>query len=143
MANQFMTWYETTKLPVWNPQTPFKPGLPAIMPQSKANSTLCHVSISRWVQKSGYDPFSPERADRCGRVTASVSEFVANLLNEALIKGNLQSRKEISTASKDCLACHGRGDAGLNEPDILSKMKCTPCHDTEVDRKIFPHPVIE
>ncbi len=142
MANQMLFWYEKTQQPVWNPETPLKP-VPAKLPKSKANSTLCHISISRWVQKSGYDPFSPERADRCGRLSASVAEFVANQLNEALIKGNLQSRKEISKDADSCLACHGKGPAGLNEPDILSKMNCTPCHDTEVDRTIFPHPVIE
>lgn len=139
MANQLMNWYEATRLPSWDPKTPLR-DVPAKLPKSKSNSPLCHVSIGRWVAKSGYDPFSPERADRCGRLSASVAEFVAMQLNEALIRGSLQSRKEISKASDDCLACHGRGPAGLNEPDILSKMNCTPCHDTEVDRKIFPHP---
>ena len=139
MANQLMTWYEQTNQPVWNPKTPLRP-VPVKLPKSKSNSTLCHVSVSRWVGKSGYDPFSAERADRCGRLAASVAEFVARQLNEAMIKGQLQDRKEISKASDDCLGCHGKGPAGLNEPDILSRMNCTPCHDTEVDRKIFPHP---
>ncbi len=142
MANQLMTWYEQTLQPVWDPKTPLRP-VPAKLPKSKANSPLCHVSISRWVQKSGYDPFSPERADRCGRLAGSVAEFVARQINEALIKGHLQDRKQISKAADDCLGCHGKGPAGLNEPDILSRMNCTPCHDTEVDRKIFPHPEIK
>ena len=139
MANQLVTWYEQTKQPVWNPTTPLKP-VPVKLPKSKSNSLLCHVSVSRWVQQSGYDPFSAERADRCGRLAASVAEFVAMMLNEAMIKGNLQDRKQISKPAESCLNCHGRGEAGLNEPDILSRMNCTPCHDTEVDRKIFPHP---
>ncbi len=139
MANQLMKWYETTRLPTWNPETPLR-DVPVKLPKSKANSPLCHVSVGRWVQKSGYDPFSPERADRCGRVSASVAEFVAMQLNEALVRGNLQNRKEISKEAESCLVCHGRGPAGLNEPDILSRMDCTPCHNTEVDRTIFPHP---
>jgi hypothetical protein len=139
MASQLMKWYESTRLPTWNPTVPLK-AVPVKLPKSKAESPLCHVSIGRWVTRSGYDPFSPERADRCGRVAASVAEFTARLLNEALIKGVLTDRKEISKAADDCLGCHGRGPAGLNEPDILSKMNCTPCHDTEVDRSIFPHP---
>lgn len=142
MANQMMKWYESTKLPTWNPETPLRP-VPVKLPRSKSESPLCHISIGRWVSKSGYDPFSPERADRCGRVSASVAEFVSNQLNEALIKGQLEVRKEISKAADSCLECHGRGPAGLNEPDVLSRMNCTPCHDTEVDRKIFPHPEIE
>lgn len=139
MANQLMNFYEKSRQPTWNPDTPLR-DVPAKLPRSKAESPLCHVSIGRWVQKSGYDPFSPERADRCGRVAASMAEFTAMLLNEAMIKGNLQGRNEISKAADKCLDCHGKGPAGLNEPDILSRMNCTPCHDTEVDRKIFPHP---
>ena len=95
MANQLMTWYEQTKQPVWNPVTPLK-DVPVKLPKSKANSPLCHISVGRWVQKSGYDPFSKERADRCGRLAASVAEFVAMTLNEAMIKGNLQDRKQMS-----------------------------------------------
>lgn len=142
MANQMMFWYEKKLQPTWDPKTPLR-DVPVKLPKSKSESPLCHISIGRWVQKSGYDPFSPERADRCGRLSASVAEFVAKQLNEALIKGNLQSRKEISKAAADCLGCHGKGPAGMNEPDILSRMNCTPCHDTEVDRKIFPHPEIK
>jgi hypothetical protein len=139
MANQLMNWYESAKLPTWNPKKPIG-DVPKKLPTSQAESPLCHVSISRWVAKSGLDPFSAERKDRCGRVAASVAHFTATLLNEAVIKGNLKNRDLISDEADSCLTCHGSGSAGLNEPDALSRMNCTPCHDEEVDRTIFPHP---
>ncbi|MFC2164262.1 C-GCAxxG-C-C family protein [Acidobacteriota bacterium] len=137
MANQLMTWYESKLQPQWKPVTPLK-DVPKNLPKSKAFSPLCHVSVSRWVEKSGYEPFSPERADRCGRLSASVAEFVAIQLNEALIRGNLKSRKELSPTADLCTGCHGKGTTS-NEPEILSRMDCTLCHDTETDKKVIPH----
>jgi hypothetical protein len=138
MASQMMNWYESVKQPVWQPKKPLR-DVPNKLPKSKSESTMCHTSISRWVARSGFDAFGPERADRCGRLAASVAWFVANLLNEAVVKGKLKSRKEMSKDANACLACHGKGDAGLNEPNILSKMDCTPCHDAETDKTVFPH----
>lgn len=137
MANQLMNWYEATSLPTWNPKKPLK-AVPNKLPKSKAESPLCHVSISRWVGKSKYDPFSAERSDRCGRVAGSVAQFTAMLLNEAVIKGNLKTRKLIGNDAEACLVCHGKGTSG-DEPEPLSRMDCTPCHDAEVDRTVFPH----
>ncbi len=137
MANQLMSWYESTAQPVWNPKKPLR-DVPVKLPTSKAKSPLCHVSIARWVAKSKLEPFSAERADRCGRLAASVAEYTAILLNEAVIKGNLQSRREMSKTAGQCLGCHGKGESP-NEPDALSRMDCELCHDAEPDRTIFPH----
>ena len=41
--------------------------------QTVSNSPLCHVSVGKWMKKSGYALGSPERKDRCARVTASVA----------------------------------------------------------------------
>jgi len=139
MCNQLFNWYESTKLPTWSPKKPLR-DVPKKLPKSESNSPLCHTSVLRWCESSGYDAFSPERADRCGRLCGSVATFVVNMLNEALIKGKLKSRDELSTVATGCLACHGSGDAGLNEPNILSRMDCEPCHDAETDKTTYPHP---
>lgn len=137
MANQLMSWYESKLQPQWKPAKPLR-DVPKNLPKSKSFSPLCHVSISRWVEKSGYNPFSPERADRCGRLAASVAHFVATQLNEALIKGNLKSRNELSPTADLCTGCHGRGTTS-NEPEILSRMDCTLCHDAETDKGVISH----
>jgi hypothetical protein len=138
MANQLMAWYEKTNLPAWTPKKVIPDGVKKNLPKSKSYSPLCHVSVQRWVVKSGFEPFSPERSDRCGRLAASVAKFVAGQLNEALIKGILKNRKEISQTAQLCTGCHGRG-TGMNEPEILGRMDCTLCHDTETDKTIIPH----
>ena len=142
MCNQLFAWYEATALPNWKPKKPLR-DVPKNLPKSVANSPLCHVSVSRWSEESGYDGFSAERADRCGRMCASVAAFTATMLNEArkdLAVAGLKSRDEISDVATGCLGCHGSGDAGLNEPNVLSRMNCEPCHDSESDKTIFPHP---
>jgi hypothetical protein len=139
MCNQLFNWYESTKLPSWNPKKPLKP-VPNKLPTSLAKSPLCHTSVSRWCKASGYDAFSPERADRCARMCGSVATLVTTMLNEAVVKGKLKSRKEMSTTATTCLGCHGAGDSGLNEPNILSRMDCELCHDAETNHLIFPHP---
>jgi hypothetical protein len=138
MANQLMTWYEKTNLPNWKPKKVIPDGVKKNLPKSKSFSPLCHVSVGRWVEASGYEPFSKERADRCGRLSASVAKFVATQLNEALIKGNLKNRKELSKTAQLCTGCHGKG-TGPNEPEILGRMDCTLCHDTETNKTIIPH----
>jgi hypothetical protein len=139
MASQLIAWYENTALPAWDPKTPSR-SVPKRLPRSKANSPLCHISIGRWVSESGYDSSSPECLDRCARLTASVAQFIARQLNEALLKGSLQKKIEISEDSAACLSCHGREEGITQGPEILSRMNCTPCHDVEIDRRIIPHP---
>jgi hypothetical protein len=138
MANQLMAWYEKTNLPTWKPAKVIPDGVKKNLPKSKSFSPLCHVSVQRWVVKSGFEPFSPQRSDRCGRISASVAKFVAIQLNEALVKGNLKNRKEISKAAQLCTGCHGKG-TGMNEPEILGRMDCTLCHDFETDKTVIPH----
>ncbi len=44
-------------------------------------SPLCHVSVGKWMKASGYAFVSPEREDRCARVSASVAYQLVQRLN--------------------------------------------------------------
>lgn len=137
LVNEVFTWYEKTKLPTFKPANP-KNGVAKILPKSQARSALCHVSISRWVDESGFDPFSPERADRCGRMAANITKFTIGLLNKAL-NNKFKAKNQISTFAAGCLGCHSNANpTTMDEPDVLSKMDCELCHDAEVDRS-SPH----
>jgi hypothetical protein len=137
LTSEVFTYYEKTKLPTFKPANP-KNDVPKTLPKSKPRSTLCHVSISRWVEDSGYDPFSPERADRCGRMCANVAKFTVGIMNKAL-NGKFKAKNQISAFAAGCLGCHSNAnDIALDEPDVLSKMDCELCHDAETD-KGSPH----
>lgn len=75
---------------------------------------LCHVSVARWTVKnfrSGYPAFvnTPERADRCGKVTAEVAWKVATMVNE------YEKNKYLDYAEYS--------------PLFKTKMNCEFCHD--------------
>ena len=128
LINEVFTWYETTELPVFVPDTPQKVGKDFRMKASQAKSTLCHISITRWTNASGFESYSPERVERCARVVASVAGFTAELLNKSAEKLFIP-QKQISQTANDCLSCHAKGKQAPNEPEVISKMYCTTCHE--------------
>lgn len=123
LINELFAWYERTKLPVYQPASPIRSSKK--IKKSKASSVLCHASVSNWSEASGYDGFSPERAERCGRLVADVAAKTVELLN-AMRKGQFVPAHPIKKPTTVCLSCHGRG----NSPGgTLSKMTCTSCHE--------------
>jgi hypothetical protein len=134
LINELYTWYERAKLPDFKPKNPKLTLAAAKFPQSVADSVLCHTSISRWVAKSGLEAFSAERKERCARMAAAVAKYTVDLLNAAR-KGKFVPKKQISKDAEKCLVCHKTpGEQIENEPDVLSKMNCVPCHDAETDK---------
>lgn len=127
LINELFTWYETTQLPVFVPDNPLKVKKDFQMKASQAKSTLCHVSITRWTNASGYQSHSPERVERCARLVASVAGYTAGLLNKA-VKKIFVPQNQISETANNCLSCHAKGKQAPNEPEVVSKMYCTTCH---------------
>jgi len=127
LVNQVFTWYETTELPQYLPARPARVPQGFVMPHSVADSTLCHISITRWANKPGMDPYSGKRLERCARMVADVAGFTAELLNQVTAK-NMVQKPEISQTSNKCLKCHGGSKKLPNEPNVVSKMTCTTCH---------------
>jgi len=112
MGSEMMEWYSATPLPVFNPK---QPKIETKIIQTTANSPLCHVSVGKWMKESGYALKSKERKDRCARVTASVAQKLAMMLNEWK-DGKYESKASWSPASdfgitgqQNCGECHSSG----------------------------------
>ncbi len=104
-----LQWYSDTPLPVFDPKQP-RQGVKII--QTTSGSPLCHVSVGRWMKASGYALSSPERRDRCARVSASVAYQLVQRLNdwkggryEPLSQWRAASSVGI-TAQQNCTGCH-------------------------------------
>lgn len=110
IGSEMMQWYSETALPVYIPKEPKQKGK---IVQTTSNSPLCHVSVGKWMQKSGYALGSPERKDRCARVAASVAFKLAQDLNawkdgKYATKANWTPGKSVGiTAQQNCTECHG------------------------------------
>jgi hypothetical protein len=110
IGSEMLEWYSDSQLPIYNPK---KPKIAAKIIQTKSESPLCHVSVGKWMAKSGFPLPSPERKDRCARVTASVAYKLVEHLN-AWKDGKYEtgatwfSGKDVGiTAQQNCTECHG------------------------------------
>jgi hypothetical protein len=121
--NEVMGFYEQTALPDYMPKQPkFQ------LVSSVADSTLCHVSVSKWCDASGYKASSPERLDRCAQLVASVAKFTAEVLN-AQAEGDFKATHPHTEAVVACRGCHEWGTVLDN---TRGKMSCGACHIEQV-----------
>lgn len=126
MANDLFRWYETTKLPVFDPGEKAL-GFKGSLPQSEADSVLCHISVSRWCYANKIEADSKQRSERCGRLTADVAAKTAEILNAKIdagkdYKGGWPVQKSVSY----CGECHQTKGNEANWAKGV--MDCTPCH---------------
>ncbi len=110
IGSDMMDWYSNTALPTF---TPKEPRQKTAIIQTTSESPLCHVSVGKWMQKSGFALASPERKDRCARVAASVAHKLVVDLN-AWKDGTFKPKsawtpgKSVGiTAQQNCNECHG------------------------------------
>ena len=116
-------FYEQEALPNFVPAEPkFQ------VASSVAGSTLCHVSISKWCDASGFKSYSAERADRCAQLVASVAMHTAEVLNSQA-DGTFNAVHKLSGATIACRGCH---DAGGVLENSRGMMDCEGCHFTQV-----------
>ncbi|MCB2173911.1 C-GCAxxG-C-C family protein [bacterium] len=118
ITTELFEWYSDAMLPIYKPD---KPKVAVEIVQTNSASPLCHLSVGRWMEKSGYPITSAERKDRCARVAASVAYHLVELLNQ-WHDGTYQSAgthspvKEFGiTAQMNCMDCHG---GNVPEPPI-------------------------
>ncbi len=111
IGSEMMQWYSETPLPVF---TPKEPRQKTKIIQTTSNSPLCHISVGKWMKKSGFPLGSPERKDRCARVTASVAYKLVQDLN-AWKDGKYDEETSWSpgssvgiTGQQNCTECHGK-----------------------------------
>lgn len=123
------SWYEREAIPDFVPTGVRFPNVPAV-----TGSVLCHASVARWCKASGKKSSSPERAERCGVLSASVARKAVTLLN-AQVTGSLTA-PSLDAAVGACLGCHGgRGP----QANTSGRMTCAPCH-TPAELEAKGHP---
>jgi hypothetical protein len=121
LISEVFGWYGNTALPVYKPASPKFEDIPV----STADSQLCHVSVSTWCTKSGFSATSPERAERCAWLTASVVKYTAEVLN-AQADGSFAASFVVPESVTGCLSCHGKN--GMGNVHNTNQSTCINCH---------------
>ena len=114
--SDLLTWYSETPLPT------NQPGSGDPLPQSTADSNLCHVSITRWCKVAGLASGSPERIERCARVSGDVASKAVELLNQGALGLRKPSEKTV------CRNCHYMGPSFAMGHYTHGEMNCLTCH---------------
>ncbi|MDA8433889.1 MAG: C-GCAxxG-C-C family protein [Nitrospiraceae bacterium] len=109
MGSEMLQWYSDAKLPTF---TPKEPKIKFDMPTTVSNSPLCHISVGKWMKAADKSLGSPERKDRCARVTGSVAYHLVEMLNDwkdgkYKTQGAIPSKMYGITAQSNCGDCHG------------------------------------
>jgi len=96
----------------------------APLPQSISGSPLCHVSATKWCKKAGSAIDSPQRHERCARLSGDVAAFAVKALNYNLA-GRMQFTRALPEKTSGCLSCHGQtGEVR----DVAARFDCVQCH---------------
>ncbi len=100
------------------------------LPRSSGHSVLCHVSVGKWCEHSGYASGSKERSERCARVTADTAAMAVTLLN-AHMKGELETvfPMKLSQDTVSCKVCHFKGKKYEAGQFTRGSMECSSCHN--------------
>ncbi len=120
-TQELLRWHELTALPVWAPAAA---GDGPPLPSSVAGSVLCHVSSSRWCGVAGHAFFSPERLERCKRLSADVAAETVAILNRCA-EGRLTRRHEVSAETRACQSCH---TSQAQPHGSFGDLACGSCH---------------
>ncbi len=130
-------WYESTSLPtdISNRYASnhefFVPKYKSdkVLPQNVSHSILCHVSVGKWCEISGYASGSSERSERCARVTGDTAAKAVELLN-ADLRGALpeDSKLTLSQITAECRTCHYKGKNYEQGQFSRGFLECESCH---------------
>jgi hypothetical protein len=111
ILNDVIAWYADTELPIFNPAQPNA----EIRSVSQSDSPLCHVSVGKWLKGEGLKFFSPQRKERCARISADVAMRTVELLND-WVDGKY-------------VPAHG---SNVKENGITAQLNCSECHGDDV-----------
>ncbi len=104
-----------------------------VLPQSPSESVLCHVSVGKWCEHSGYASGSKERSERCGRLTGDIAAMAIEMVN-AYYKGKLEEiyPMKLSHETTGCRSCHSKGKAYETGQFTRGFMECKSCHGDDM-----------
>ena len=98
-----------------------------VLPQSVSDSTLCHISVTKWCKESGYASGSSERSERCGRLTGDVAAKAVELLNQHAA-GTFTPVFALPEETEQCRTCHSKGKDFEKGQFTRGKENCVDCH---------------
>ncbi len=139
---RLMRYYETEAFPT-DKSNKYAAGHEFLVPkyksdkallQSPSDSVLCHVSVGKWCEKSGYASGSKERSERCARVTGDVAAMAVTLMN-AKLRGDLDTvfPMQLSHDTAGCRTCHSKGEKYESGQFTRGFMECGNCHDDKME----------
>ncbi len=132
VVTELMSWYATALLPTavsngyaangtYLEGDPYTVRIPLV--QSVAGDNLCHLSITHWCKAADKGSGSPERSERCARITGDVAAKAVELLNA--VHGKTFKREHpIPAQASGCLKCHDVDE----KSHTRGKMDCRLCH---------------
>lgn len=109
MGSEMMQWYSETAMPTFTPKDPKVKGE---IQKTVSDSPLCHISVGKWMKASNKALASPERKDRCARLTASMAYHLVELLNDwksgkYKTSGTMPAKAYNIQSQHNCTDCHG------------------------------------
>ena len=113
--------------------------------QSVSKSPLCHVSVTKWVNTArkidnlNIRAKSPERADRCAKVTGDVAGYIAQVLNNYYDGKYVKTFNDKNPEYSTCVSCHLDTENAYN-PNVKAEMNCITCHEDIVKIDPATHP---
>ncbi len=127
LCDELGSYYERTMLPIFKPSDADES---EVMPQTISDSVLCHVSSGKWAKLAQVRTDSPERTERCSRLSADIAKKTVEILNLNIAALNAKDVKPIVEFQRPeptatCVACHDK--KGTNA-DSIGKMTCNECH---------------
>jgi hypothetical protein len=118
LINELMAWYIHHPFPEYQPA-----GLN--LPKVAVGSTLCHVSVSKWV--NAMDPpvtaGSKEKKARCAGVSGDTAKKTIEILN-AWKDGTFAAVHKPDPIVASCMGCHKES----TPPFTQGKENCMSCH---------------
>lgn len=109
IINELLKWYSDTELPLYAPAQPKA----EVAVKTISASPLCHISVGKWMSAANKSLGSPERKDRCARITADVAMKTVMMLNDwkdGKFSSTLKHPSAIYgiTSQHNCTECHGK-----------------------------------
>ena len=118
LINELMAWYCDYPFPEYQPA-----GLN--LPKVAVGSTLCHISVSKWV--NDMDPpviaSSNEKKERCAGVSGDTAKKAIELLND-WTDGKFAAVHKVDPIVATCMSCH----KDATPPFTQGKENCMSCH---------------
>lgn len=132
LIDEVYFWYGQELLPNYRPLVPRYEIVPSV-----CKSPICHGSVQNWCAVSGFAPTSPQRAERCGWLTATVAKYTAEQLNKQ-VGGAFATAHQRPADPRQCAECHSILAPDANKVDHGKRMDCGVCHNDIDEQHYLP-----